>query len=93
MLMKSYILSLTRNVLIHTIFLLNSIKHIHSLRAGHHAVELLVVDLPVAVDVGLLDHGLDLLHRQLLAQVHHDDRQLLSVDVAVAVLTRTRILR
>ena len=56
------------------------------LRAGHHGVELLVVDLAVAVDVGLLDHGLDLLHGQLLAEVHHDDGELLPVDVAVAVL-------
>ena len=52
----------------------------------HHGVELLVVDLAVTVDVRLLNHGIDLVARQLLAQVHHDHGQLLPVDVAVAVL-------
>ncbi len=52
----------------------------------HHAVELLVVDLSVAVDVGLLDHGVDLVGGELLAQVHHDHGQLLAVDVAVTIL-------
>ena len=52
----------------------------------HHGVELLVVDLPVPVNVRLLDHGVDLLRRQLLPEVHHDDGQLLPVDVAVAIL-------
>ena len=52
----------------------------------HHVVKLLVVDLPVAVNVGLLDHGGDLLTRQRLAQVHHDYGKLLPVDEAVAIL-------
>lgn len=54
--------------------------------ACHHQVELLVVDLAVTVDVGLLDHGVDLVVVQLLAQVHHDDGQFPPVDEAVAVL-------
>ena len=53
---------------------------------GHHVVELLVVDLAVAVDVRLLDHGGDLFAGQRLAQVHHDHGQLLPVDIPVPVL-------
>ena len=45
-----------------------------------------VVDLAVAVDVGLADHLVHLLVRQLLAQVRHDVSQLRSADEAVTVL-------
>merc|ERR1719480_468932 len=37
----------------------------------HHLNELLVVDLPVAVHVGLADHLVHLLVRELLAKVRH----------------------
>ena len=57
-----------------------------SFRRRHHGVEFFVVDLSVAVDVCLLDHGVDLLVAQLLAQVHHHDGQLLTVDEAVTIL-------
>ena len=45
-----------------------------------------VVDLPVAVNVGLPDHLVHLLVRQLLAQVGHHVPQLRRADEAVAVL-------
>merc|ERR1711918_274157 len=40
-----------------------------SLLRHHHLDELLVVDLPVAIDVRLADHLVDLLVRELLAEV------------------------
>ena len=49
--------------------------------------KLFVVDLAVAVDVGLFDHGGDLFAGQGLAQVHHHNGQLLTVDEPVAVLS------
>ena len=42
----------------------------------HHPDELVVVDLAVAVEVGLPDHLLHLLVRQLLAEVDHHVPQL-----------------
>lgn len=45
-----------------------------------------VVDLTVAINVGLADHLVDLLVRQLLAQVRHDVAQLGGRDETVAVL-------
>ena len=54
--------------------------------AGHHDVELLVVDLAVPVDVGLVDHALDLLLGERLPQVAHHAGQLLPVYEPIAVL-------
>ena len=57
----------------------------HSL--GHHALdELLVVDLPVAVDVGLADHLADLLVGEPLPDVGHHVAELGGGDEAVLVL-------
>merc|ERR1719198_207534 len=54
---------------------------------GHHDLhELLVVDLTVTVNVSLADHLINLLVRQLLAEVGHDVPQLGGRDEAVAVL-------
>ena len=46
---------------------------------------LLVVDLPVAIDVRLADHLVDLLVRELLAEVRHHVAQLGGADEAVAI--------
>ena len=46
---------------------------------------LLVVDLSVAIDVRLADHLVDLLVRQLLAEVRHHVAQLGGADEAVAI--------
>ena len=51
----------------------------------HHEVELLVVDLPVPVNVDLVDQALDLRPLHLLAQVLHHVAQLLPVDEPVPV--------
>ncbi len=51
--------------------------------AGHHAHELLVVDLAVAVNIGLTNHLVDLLLRQLLPEVRHDVAQLRNSNVQV----------
>ncbi|EKG02412.1 hypothetical protein TCSYLVIO_006561 [Trypanosoma cruzi] len=56
--------------------------------AHHHLDELLVVDLAIAVHVGLADHFVHLLVRQLLAEVRHDVAQLGGGDEAVAVLVK-----
>jgi hypothetical protein len=52
----------------------------------HHPGELVVVDLAVAVEVGLADHLLHLLVRELLAEVDHDVAELGGGDVPVLVL-------
>ena len=57
-----------------------------NLLGHHHLDELLVVDLAVAVDVRLAEHLVDLLVRELLAEVGHDVAQLGGGDEAVAVL-------
>ena len=57
-----------------------------SLLGHHHVDELVIVDLPVTVDVCLADHLVDLLVRQLLAEVRHDVAQLGRGDEAVTVL-------
>ena len=49
---------------------------ISSLFRGHHGDKLLVVDLTVAVNVGLADHLVDLLVGQLLAEIGHHVTQL-----------------
>merc|ERR1719215_1240220 len=51
----------------------------------HHLHELLVVDLPISVNVGLADHLIDLFVRQLLAKVRHHMTQLGGADEAIAV--------
>merc|ERR1712182_197477 len=51
----------------------------------HHLHELLVVDLPVTIDVSLADHLVDLLVRQLLAEVRHHVAKLRRADGAVAI--------
>nr|ACR33849.1 unknown [Zea mays] len=54
---------------------------------GHHDLdELLVVDLAVAVNIGLTDHLVDLLVSQLLAEVGHDMAELSSRDETILVL-------
>merc|ERR550537_1977948 len=52
----------------------------------HHLHELLVVDLAVAVDISLTDHLVNLLVRELLAEVRHHVAELSGGDEAVAVL-------
>ncbi len=52
----------------------------------HHLHELLVVDLPVTVHIGLANHLVDLLVCQLLAEVGHDMAKLSRRNEAVAVL-------
>jgi len=54
--------------------------------AHHHCNEFFVVDLTVAVNVGLPDHFIDLLVCELLAEVGHDVPQLGGRDEPVAVL-------
>ena len=54
--------------------------------ARHHGDKLLVVDLAVAVDVGLPNHLVHFLVSQLLAQVGHHVTQLSRADVTVPVL-------
>ena len=56
--------------------------------AGHHGVELLVVDAPVPVLVRLVHHGVALLLRHGLAEVHHHVPQLCPRDEAVTILAR-----
>ncbi len=51
-----------------------------------HLLRTFVVDLPVAVDVGLADHLVHFLVSQLLAQVRHHVPQLGRRDEAVPVL-------
>mmetsp|Transcript_17193 Transcript_17193/g.43122 ORF Transcript_17193/g.43122 Transcript_17193/m.43122 type:complete len:228 (+) Transcript_17193:318-1001(+) len=52
----------------------------------HHVDELLVVDLPITIHICLTNHLLNLLFRELLAQVGHHVPELSSRDVAVAIL-------
>jgi len=54
----------------------------------HDLDELVVVQLPVAVLVGLVPELLELLVRQPLAQGRRDRPQLLGLDVAVLVLVK-----
>merc|ERR1719273_122100 len=51
----------------------------------HHLDELFVVDLPVAIDICLTDHLIDLLISELLAKVGHDVAQLCRTDEAIAI--------
>ena len=44
-----------------------------------------VVDLPVAVDVGLGEQVIDLVIRHTLAQVRHDEAELGGANVAITV--------
>merc|ERR1711920_199672 len=46
----------------------------------HHLDELLIVDLAITVDIGLTDHLIDLLVRQLLAEIRHHMAQLRRAD-------------
>jgi len=54
----------------------------------HHLDELFVVNLAVTVDIGLADHLVDLLIRELLAEVRHHVAQLGSADEAVAIFVK-----
>ena len=56
-----------------------------SLLGHHHLDELLVIDLTVAINIGLADHFIDLLIGELLAQVGHDVTQLGGGDETVAI--------
>merc|ERR1719206_256788 len=51
----------------------------------HHLYELLVIDLPVAIHIGLPDHLVDLFVRQLLAQVRHHVAKLCCAYETVAI--------
>ena len=53
---------------------------------GHVPHELVVVDLPIAIRVRVLDHLVDILLAQLLTKLLHDDTELLSRDQTVSVL-------
>ena len=53
--------------------------------AHHHLNKFLVVDLPVAIDVRRADHLVDLLVRQLLAEVRHHVAYLGGADGATAI--------
>ena len=55
------------------------------LLVGHEPLKLVEVDPPVAVEVGLLDHGAHLAVRQRLPEVVHRQLQLLLRNEAVAV--------
>lgn len=57
-------------------------------RQYHHLDEFVVVNLSVAVDIGLPDHLVHLLVGELLAEVGHDVAQLSRGDEAVAVLVK-----
>ena len=52
----------------------------------HHLDELLVVDLTVAVNIGLANHLIDLLVREFLSEVGHDVTKLGSGDETISVL-------
>merc|ERR1712070_800695 len=54
----------------------------------HHLHELFVVDLPIAIDVCLTDHLIDLLIRELLAEVRHHVAQLGGTDEATAIAVK-----
>ena len=54
----------------------------------HESRELLEVDLPVAIEVGLGDHGPDLGLRQGFAEVGHGQPQLLFTDQTVTVAVK-----
>ena len=53
--------------------------------ARHHGDELFVIDLTIAIDVGLANHLVRFLVRNLLAQVGHHVAQLGRADVTVLV--------
>ena len=55
---------------------------------GHHGDKFFIVDLAVAVNVGLADHFVHLLIGQLLAQVGHYVAQLGRRNVAIAILVK-----
>merc|ERR1719203_1429887 len=51
----------------------------------HHLDELFVVDLPIAVDISLADHLVDLLIGELFPEVGHDMAKLCCTDEAIAI--------
>merc|ERR1711879_256327 len=53
--------------------------------AGHHGVELLVVDAPVPVNIRLIHQSVALKLRHLLSKIHHHVSQLDSVDESIAI--------
>lgn len=55
---------------------------------GHHGDKFFIVDLAIAVNVGLADHFVHLLIGQLLAQVGHYVAQLGGRNVAIAILVK-----
>ena len=63
-----------------------------SASTGHHHVELLVVDTAVPVRVRLLHHGVTLLLRDLLSQVHHHVAQLHPADEAIPILAMWQLM-
>ena len=52
---------------------------------GHICDELFVVDEPVAVFVGLLDHLLDVRLAQLLPELLHHVAQFISINCAISI--------
>merc|ERR1712057_41647 len=54
----------------------------------HHLDKLVVVDLSITIEVGLLDHLVDLFLRELFTKVGHDVSQLSGRDEAVSVLVK-----
>ena len=61
---------------------------LNALFRGHHGDKLLIVDLAIAINVGLADHLVDLLVGQLLTQIGHDVAKLGGRDVPIAVLVK-----
>merc|ERR1712187_187498 len=51
----------------------------------HHLHELLIVDLTIAIDICLSNHLINLLIRQLLAEVRHHMPKLGRADEAIAI--------
>merc|ERR1719487_1435167 len=62
-------------------------KHHHSL-GHHHLYEFFVVDLPVAIDVGLTDHLIHLFICEFLTKVGHHVPQLRRTDESVSIAVK-----
>ena len=57
-------------------------------RGGHVTHELVVVDEPVAVLVGVLDHLFNVFLAQFLAELLHDFSKLVPVNSAISILVK-----
>merc|ERR1712078_347960 len=56
-----------------------------SLLGHHHLDELLVIDLAIAINIGLANHLIDFLISELLTEVGHHMPQLRSTDESIAI--------